>query len=519
MMDRPQMLQTLEAEREWDIIIIGGGATGLGTAVDAAARGYRTLLLEQADFAKGTSSRSTKLIHGGLRYLQQGNIHLVREALRERGLLCKNAPHLVHHLPFLVPNYQWWEGPFYGFGLKVYDMLAGKLGIEHSRHLNLNETLEAIPTLEPQGLRGGVIYYDGQFDDARLAICLAQTAASHGATLLNYCEVTSLIKRQERCVGVRATDRETGKQLQISGRVVINATGVFSDRIMHMDNAETPPMIAPSQGVHIVLDKSFQPGKTAIMVPHTADKRVLFLVPWHDRLLLGTTDTPVTRTMLEPHPFNQEIDFLLSTAAQYLAKDPTKADVLSIFAGLRPLIKAGKRKSTAALARDHTILVSPSQLVTIAGGKWTTYRKMAQDVIDKAIPVGSLPQRPCVTEDLQLYGFQNDLDPLAPLSTYGSDAGRVRNLKNEDPGLVKQLHPNLPYIWAEILWGIRHEMGRTVEDLLSRRTRALLLDAKATLGIAPRVANMLAKELGKDAEWARNQVETYTQLARNYYLE
>jgi glycerol-3-phosphate dehydrogenase len=509
-MNRDKMVKALEKDG-WDVLIIGGGATGLGAAVDAASRGYRTLLLEQSDFAKGTSSRSTKLIHGGLRYLQQGNISLVKEALHERGLLCKNAPHLVHHLPFLVPNYHWWEGPFYGVGLKVYDLLAGKLGIEKSEHLSRAQTLKAIPTLEPEGLRGGVIYYDGQFDDSRLAIALAQTAADEGAVLVNYMRVTDLIKKGKKLIGVKAQDGETKKTYQLHARVVINATGVFSDELIHLDNAKAKKIIAPSQGVHIVLDKSFQPGKSAILVPHTEDKRVVFLVPWHDRVLVGTTDTPVSKVSLEPKPLKEEIAFLLKYAARYLTKDPTAEDVLSVFAGLRPLVKAGKGKKTAALSRDHTILIAPSGLITIAGGKWTTYRKMAEDVIDKAQVVGGLPKNPCRTQKLRLHGWKR-ISPLSPFATYGSDATKLKKTG-------KPLHPNLPYLPSEVIWAVRKEMARTVEDVLARRTRALLLDARASIEIAPLVAELMAKELGYGKEWQKKQVAAYKKLARGYFIE
>lgn len=518
-MNREKMIQQLEeAPDKWDVIIIGGGATGLGAAVDSASRGYRTLLLEQSDFAKGTSSRSTKLIHGGLRYLQQGNIALVIEALKERGLLCQNAPHLVHHLPFLVPNYHWWEGPFYGVGIKIYDILAGKLGIEKSRHLSRKATLKAIPTLEPSGLRGGVIYYDGQFDDSRLAICLAQTAADSGAVVINYMKVTGLIHKKGICIGVHATDQESKVRYRLHGRVVINATGVFSDALLKQDNPKAASIITPSQGVHIVLDKSFQPGKTAIMVPHTADKRVLFMVPWHDRVLLGTTDTPVKKASLEPRPLKEEIDFLLTHAGRYLTKDPSRKDILSIFTGLRPLIKAGKGENTAALSRDHTIFVSKSGLVTIAGGKWTTYRKMAEDVVNKASLVGGLPERTCLTKSLKLYGWQEGLDALHPMSTYGSFAKELKALSRKNKSLSKRLHPHLPYIAAEVIWSVRNEMARTLDDVLSRRTRSLLLDAKASLEIAPQIAKMMAKELKKDAKWEKNQVSEYTKLANHYLV-
>lgn len=515
--NRERMVREIEESPDkWDVIIIGGGATGLGAAVDSASRGYKTLLLEQADFAKGTSSRSTKLIHGGLRYLQQGNISLVSEALKERGLLCENAPHLIHHLPFLVPSYKWWEGPFYGIGLKLYDALAGKLGIEKSRTLSREETLKAIPTLEPKGLRGGAIYYDGQFDDARLAICLAQTAADHGAVLLNYVKVTGLIKKNGICSGVHATDQETGKKHEIHGHVIINATGVFSDSILQKDDPKAQKIIAPSQGAHIVLDKSFQPGKTAILVPHTEDGRVLFMVPWHDRILLGTTDTGVKKSSLEPHAYKKEIDFLIAQAQKYLTKELSHEHILSVFAGLRPLIKVSKSKSTASLSREHMILVSKSKLVTIAGGKWTTYRKMAEDVVDKAASVGGLPPRNCLTASLKLYGWKEGLDPRHHLSTYGSFLKEIKAISQKNKKHAARLHPKLPYIEAEVVWAVRCEMARTLEDVLSRRTRSLLLDAKASLEIAPKVAKLMAKELKEDEKWEKRQISSYSKLCQEY---
>lgn len=390
-------------------------------------------------------------------------------------------------------------------------MLAGKLGIEKSQKISLKQTLRAIPTLEPQGLRGGVIYYDGQFDDSRLAICLAQTAADHGAVVINYMKVTGLIKKHGICTGVHVKDEETGMHYQFHGHVVINATGVFSDTILQKDNPKAKSIICPSQGVHIVLDQSFQPSKTAILVPHTADKRVLFMVPWHGRVLLGTTDTPMKKCSLEPRPLKQEVDFLLEHAAKYLTKDPSRKDILSVFAGLRPLIKIAKNENTAALSRDHTIFVSKSGLVTIAGGKWTTYRKMAEDVINKASIVGGLPERKCATQDLKLHGWQKGLDPSDHFSTYGSFGKQIKK-----KGL---LHPNLPYDVSEAIWCVRHEMPRTVEDVLSRRTRSLLLDARASIEIAPRIAQLMAAELKKPKAWEKKQVAEYTKLANHYLIE
>ncbi len=519
-MNRDLMLQRLESDSEyWDFIIIGGGATGLGTAVEAASRGYRTLLLEQDDFAKGTSSRSTKLIHGGVRYLQQGNISLVLEALRERGLLIKNAPHLVHHLAFVVPNYDWWEGPFYGIGLRLYDVLAGKLGLGPSRNLSREETLERIPTLEPEGLRGGVVYYDGQFDDARLAINLAQTAVDLDGVVLNYVKVIGLQKKNGLISGVLACDLETEKEYALKARVVINATGVFTDSIRHMDDQESTPVINASQGVHLVLDKSFLPGDSAIMVPHTDDGRVLFAVPWHDCVVVGTTDTPVEEVSLEPRPLEDEIDFLLTHAARYLTKDPVASDVLSMFAGLRPLVKAGDEKNTAAISRDHTLMISPSGLVTITGGKWTTYRKMAEDTVNEAAIVAGLDERPSKTENLRLHGWLKHAAGEEPLEDYGSDAPGVQKTLQEKEGWSERLHPNLPYYRGEVVWAVREEMARTVEDVLSRRTRSLLLNARAGMEAAPEVARLMASELGRDQAWQKRQIDAYRNLAQGYVLE
>ncbi len=515
-MNREDLVDRLASDTDpWDLIVIGGGATGLGVAIDGASRGYRTLLLEQSDFAKGTSSRSTKLVHGGVRYLQQGNVSLVLEALRERGLLMRNAPHLVHNLSFVVPHYDWWEGPFYGVGLKLYDLLAGKHGIGASRSLSKEQTLESIPTIETHGLRGGVVYFDGQFDDARLAVNMAQTVFEQGGVPINYMRVTGLVKSGGLVKGVRAVDEETGAEHEIRGRCVINATGVFADAIRRMDDPSAASMITPSQGVHIVLDKSFLPGKSAILVPHTSDGRVLFAVPWHDRVVVGTTDTPVEEPLLEPVPLQEELDFLLSHAAKYLTKDPTPSDVLSHFAGLRPLVDMGRSESTAAISRDHTLHVSTTGLVTITGGKWTTYRKMAQDTVDQAVLVALLPERPCVTEELNIYGYHRNADSFGDLAAYGSDAPALREFLKDEPVYGGRMHPNLPYRLGEVVWAARHEMARTVEDFLARRCRALLLDARASMEMAPQVADVLAAELGRDERWKTEQVERYRKLAQD----
>lgn len=518
-MNRKEMIKNLaQYDGYWDFVVIGGGATGLGVGLDAASRGYKTLLLEQHDFSKGTSSRSTKLVHGGVRYLRQGNISLVLEALHERGLLVRNAPHLVSHQAFIVPNYEWWAGPFYGAGMKVYDLLAGKLGLGPSRHLSKEETLKRIPTLEPEGLRGGVVYYDGQFDDSRLAINLAQTMAEHGGVPINYMQVTGFTRGGEMIDGVIAKDMESGAEYEIHGRVVVNATGVFTDNLLKMENPAADPIIAPSQGVHLILDKEFLPGDSAIMVPQTADGRVLFAVPWHDKVVVGTTDTPVPDVSLEPRPLEEEIKFILDHAAIYLTKDPTREDVKSAFAGLRPLVKAGENESTAAISRDHYLVISESGLVTITGGKWTTYRKMAEDTVNQALQVAGLNEQACVTKELRIHGWLKHFDKNDPLHYYGSDAIHIKKIVNADPPMGEKLHPNLPYIKAEVIWSVRQEMARTVEDFLARRSRALLLDAKASIAMAPEVARIMAEELRYDGKWQKGQVDAYTSLAQGYLL-
>ena len=514
------MWRRIEAHPQaWEMIVVGGGATGVGVAIDAAARGYDVLLLEQSDFGKGTSSRSTKLAHGGVRYLEQGNIGLVMEALKERGLLLQNAPHIVHDLAFVVPNYDWWEAPFYGLGLKLYQLLAGKYGFGTSRILSREETLEHLPTLKTEGLRGGAVYYDGQFDDARLLIHMVATAFEQGATLLNYVEVTGLTKDAQGFVnGIRARDVETGNEFRAAAKVVVNATGAFSDRLRLKAEPAVAPMIVPSQGIHLVFDSSFLQGESAVMVPHTSDGRVLFAIPWHGHTLVGTTDTPIATATLEPVAMEREIEFILATAGQYLAKAPTRDDVLSVFAGIRPLVRATGAASTAALSRDHVIHFDRSGLVTICGGKWTTYRHMAEDCVDQAATLAQLPEKPCVTHHLRIHGFHKAAKQFGALAVYGSDADEIRKLIEADARLGEPLHPALPYIKAEVVWAARHEMARTVEDVLARRTRALFLNARATLAMAPAVADLMASELGWDEANQSKQLAAFRDIASNYVL-
>ena len=502
-MNRDAFLQRIVERREpWDIAVVGGGATGVGIAVDAASRGYSVALFEQSDFGKGTSSRSTKLVHGGVRYLQQGNVSLVMEALKERGTLLRNAPHLVRDLEFIVPIYAWWEAPFYGIGLKVYDLLAGKYGFGPSQILSREEVLERIPTLSQDGLRGGVKYHDGQFDDARLLINLAQTAAEHGAVLLNYARVTDLVKDADGFThGLTFRDEESGASHTVAAGCVINATGPFCDALRRVDDPDAAPMIAPSQGVHLVFDREFLPGDTAIMVPHTRDGRVMFAIPWHGHTLVGTTDTPIAEATLEPSPLDHEIDFILETAGDYLAKRPTRADIRSVFTGIRPLVKAGEASNTATLSRDHTIHISASGLLTIAGGKWTTYRKMAEDAVDHAIVLAALDERPCVTRELRIHG---------------SDAAGIEELIRERPDLARMLHESLPINAAQVIWSARHECARTVEDILARRTRALFLNTTAALAMAPAVAHLLAQELGREPAWEQAQMAAFRAVAAHF---
>ncbi len=521
-MKREEMLKKVEKQEEpWDILVIGGGATGLGIAVDAASRGYKTLLLEAYDFAKGTSSRSTKLAHGGVRYLQQGDVSLVLEALKERGLMIQNAPHLVKNQAFIIPTYDWWGGPFYTVGLKVYDLMSGKLGIGSSKRLTKEETVKYLPTIDQKGLNGGVIYYDGQFDDARLAVSLALTAVHYNAKVLNYMEVIGLQKTNEGMVnGVRAKDKESGKIYEVPAKVVINATGVFADSIKKMDEPDTKEMIQPSQGIHLVLDKKFLPDQYAIMVPQTKDGRVMFAVPWHDKVVLGTTDTIVDKPDFEPKPLEEEIEFILETAGQYLTQAPTRSDVLSTFAGLRPLAKPeGEGKATKEISRHHKVLVSLSGLITVIGGKWTTYRKMAQDSVDNAILIGALPDRKCITENLPIYGYDKS-SPMGqdPMNVYGTDKEKIAALEEENPSLTERFSEKLSLKKSQVVWAVEHEMARTLEDMLARRFRGIFLDAPESLRIAEAVGKLMQETLGEDEAWLKNQLAEFRKVAEPYCL-
>lgn len=522
-MKRSEQLSKLKQTQEWDIIVIGGGASGLGTALDAASRGYKTILLESVDFAKGTSSRSTKLVHGGVRYLEQGDISLVREALKERGLIAQNAGHLVKNQSFIIPNYNWWGGYFYTIGLTIYDLLAGKLSLGKSKYITKKKTIELLPTVETKNLVSGVIYQDGQFDDSRLAINIAQTAVENGACLLNYSKVINLLKNDtNQIIGVLAEDQESGAQYEIKGKAIINATGVFTNAIMKLNDTVYKKYIVPSQGIHLVFDKSFLPSDHALMIPKTSDGRVLFAVPWHDKIVVGTTDTLIKKHSLEPIALESEIEFVLETAQRFLAKKPTRADVLSVFAGLRPLAAPEKEgKSTKEVSRSHKIIVSETGLITITGGKWTTYRKIAEDIIDKAITVHHLEKKACKTEHISIHGNKktNTLDRENHLYIYGTDIHEITELQNREPELREKLHPNYNYTMAEVAWAIRYEMARTIDDVLARRVRLLFLDARAAIASCEKVAQLLAKELGHDEIWIQNQILEFKTIAKGFLLK
>lgn len=520
-MIRKENLAKLKSGEIWDFIVIGGGATGLGIALDAASRGYSTVLLEQSDFAKATSSRSTKLVHGGVRYLQKGDVALVREALRERGRLRRNAPHLVKDQRFIIANYRWWEQPFYTIGLTVYDLLAGRLGLGRSLPLGKAKVMKAVPQIIQNKLKGGVVYHDGQFDDSRLAVNLMQSAIEKGAVVANYIKVTALLKDSGKVSGVVAHDELDGKNYELKGRCIINATGIFVDEIIRMDNKEEHPLVRPSQGIHLVVDRSFLGGDDAIMIPKTSDGRVLFGVPWHNRVILGTTDTPMKEFELEPKALDEEIDFVLKTAAAYLTCPPERKDVLCVFAGLRPLA-APKRnadeKKTKEISRSHKLVASESGLVTITGGKWTTYRQMAQETVDLGIKRSGLPAKQCVTKEMRIHGYKPTTDRSNWLYVYGSDGEKIIKLQQENPAYAEKLHPGFDFTVAEVVWAVREEMAMTVDDVLARRVRALYLDARVSLEMAPKVASIMAKELGKDDQWANEQVKIYNNIAANYIL-
>ena len=518
-LNRSESLERAQQTSEtWDLLVIGGGATGVGVAIEAASRNLRVVLLEQSDFGKGTSSRSTKLVHGGVRYLQQGNVTLVRDALRERSLLQQNAPHLVKDLPFLIPCRSQWERFYYGVGLKCYDWLASGKGFGKSHGVSVDQAFELVPALRREGIRGGVVYHDGQFDDARLLINMVRTAHDQGACLINYAGVTELLlDTQGRIEGAVATDQETGEAFQVKARAVVNAAGPFCDQIRKLEDPSCEPMLATSQGVHLVLPRRFFPGDAAMIVPKTSDGRVIFVIPWHDRVIVGTTDTAIPEAQLEPSPQTQELEFLLQTSAQYLADAPTLDDVTAVFTGIRPLVKNDRSSRTASLSRDHVIRTSKRGLVTITGGKWTTYRKMAEDCVDRLVSQSGLQAGPSRTKTLPIHGATTDPELARdPRAHYGSDLRSLRQLESDCPELAAPLHASLNLNKSDVIWAVRHEMARTVEDVLARRTRVLFLDSPIAQEVAGEVATLMAGELGQNDAWREQQLRDFSVTAQYY---
>ncbi|MFZ9262699.1 MAG: FAD-dependent oxidoreductase [Chitinophagaceae bacterium] len=516
MLSRKNAFEKINQTQQWDVVVIGGGATGLGIAVDAAQRGFKILLLEKNDFAKGTSSRSTKLVHGGVRYLAQGNIKLVIEALRERGFMLNNAPHLTKVQNFIIPVYSYFDKWFYAIGLFLYDLLSGKLSLARTKLLSKKSVLQKIPSVHAKRLRGGVSYADGQFNDARFSISLALTANDLGGVVLNYANVVGLIKTEEKISGVQFIDEVSNAAYTIHAKSVINATGVFVDEILDMDDASSPAAVMPSQGIHLVVDRKFFTSDYALMIPKTKDGRVLFAVPWQNHVVLGTTDTPIHSISDEPIALEEEIQFIIEHFNLYNDRKILRSDIKSIYAGLRPLVKTSNNKNTALASRDHTIIVSKSNLITITGGKWTTYRKMAKDALNNAVFVAKLPKIKCATRNLRLHGYQHRSDIHPFLEIYGKDARQIEKMMKADQSLSEKIHPDHQLTKAEVIWHVRNEMALQVEDVLARRSRMLFIDAQAAISSSRKVAEIMAAELGKDAEWVAQQVSTFDDLARCY---
>ena len=520
-MNREEQLSRLQdSEKVWDVVVIGGGATGLGCAVDAASRGYSVVLLEREDFAKCTSSRSTKLVHGGVRYLQKLEVDLVREALHERGIMKRNAPHLVKDQSFVISNYSHWDNLLYFCGLLFYDILSFGFGYGRSRFITAKTLRQYLPTSVAEGLKGGVVYHDGQFDDSRMAINLAQTAVEQGAVVANYTAVEKVLHDSEgKACGVVARDLQSGREYTVKAKAVINAAGIFVDEVMQMDKPDMPKMVVPSQGVHLVLDMKFLQSDYAIMVPKTSDGRVLFAVPWHDKVVVGTTDIQRPTAESEPKPLDEEIDFILGTAGLYMSPAPTRKDIVSVFAGQRPLAAPKKEgKSSKEVSRSHKIIVSDHDLITITGGKWTSYRRMAEDTVDKAIEMGKIEKRKCVTRKLKVHGWRPNPNLSDHMYVYGSDEPAIRAMIKENPALGELISDKYGYTLAEVIWAIRKEMAQTVEDVLARRVRLLFVDAREAQKAARKVAEVMAEEMGKDKEWIDAQVESFTRVSNNYIV-
>lgn len=516
-----QIKRIQDYKKNWDFIVIGGGATGLGCAVDAASRGYQVVMLDQDDFAKCTSSKSTKLVHGGVRYLQKGDVMLVLEALHERGRMKANAPHLVKNQSFVIANYSWWDNFLYFCGLTFYDMLSWGFGYGHSKFIGKKSVLRRLPAIKQEGLKGGIVYHDGQFDDARMAVNLAETCIELGGVAINHMKVVDFLHNsQGKICGVRAFDNETGNTYELLSKAVINAAGIFVDEVMKLDASGHKPMVKPSQGTHLVLNMDFLQSNDALMVPKTSDGRVLFAVPWHNRVVVGTTDVLRDYPESEPRALEEEIDFILKTAGLYLLPAPSRKDILAVFAGQRPLAAPKKEgKSTKEISRSHKIIVSDNDLITITGGKWTSYRLMAEDTIDKAISIRLVEKRKCVTKHLKIHGWRQDPDLSNHYYIYGSDEPALHQVEQEREKFQEKISPKYDYTFGEVAWAVRHEMARTLDDVLARRVRLLFVDAREALRVAPEVAKVMALELDMPESWVDEQIAEFTSIAEKYIVE
>ncbi len=525
---RNEIIFSLKNTDFYDLLIIGGGATGCGIAVDAASRGLKVALIEKNDIAEGTSSRSTKLVHGGVRYLElafkhcdRAQYHLVKEALQERGIFLKNAPHLAHSLPLVTPLYKWLDVPYVFAGLVLYDLLAGKYGLGKSRLIGRQEALKRFPMLKSEGLKAGVVYYDGQFNDARMAVSLALTARKHGAAILTHAEAIALEKSGGKICGARVRNAIDSEEFVIRARGVINAAGPFVDQIRQMDDTATAPVLKAASGIHIILSSRFVPPETGLLIPKTEDGRVLFVLPWQGHALIGTTDNPA-EIADHPQAKEEEIDYLLRHIGRYFNLTVKRSDVMSVWSGLRPLVQFDASANTAQQVREHLMMVSDSGLLSMAGGKWTTYRKMAEEAVDQAIATYNLkPPHKCQTQRLPLVGAENFAPEISQVLTkdyglasdiayhlhysFGDRAMCIARLASE--GFGRRLHPEHPFIEAEVVYASRHEFAERASDVLTRRIPLALLDISAARLVVPRVVELMAKEFGWDGERCHQETE------------
>jgi glycerol-3-phosphate dehydrogenase len=520
--NRDAQLEQLKKGEIFDLLVVGGGATGCGVALDAASRGLRVALAERGDFGSGTSGRSTKLVHGGVRYLEAALLHLdrvqfdlVRDALHERGVLLKIAPHLCHRIALVTPLYGALEVPYVWTGLKLYDLLSGAMGLGSSRFLGPAEMLRRFPAIRAEGLKGGVLYYDGQFNDARMNLALALTAIDQGAVAANHLEVVELIKSGGKLSGALVRERFGGATWEIRARCVVNASGPWADGVRRLDDPGAAPLLQVSSGTHIMLPRRFAPAEGGITIPKTEDGRVLFILPWEGGCLVGTTDDQA-RVSDQPAASGEDVDYLLRHLERYFNLDVQRSDIRAAWSGLRPLVQDPKASDTARLARDHVISASTSGLVTITGGKWTTYRRMARDTVDYAVrQAGLSPRQGCRSDRITLLGGEQyrgeaaapalsaefGLDPEVALHlsrSYGDRAGGLAQLCRGPLG--ERLAPGHPFLKGEVLYAVRHEMALCADDVLARRMPLALLDTRAARDAAPAVLDLMAGELSWNAE-------------------